>query len=222
MTTSRSNFYQFSLFFTRIMTLFLITAMSFSGLFSTIAIAMEEGPPEEWRGGPDVSNYRDLYNSIQEESFGIAWADPDGPHSVYDWPYDWDQMGLVIQSYQNYSSGISSAYFHHGIDMVAPNGTAVYNRPGGQVVNIENYNPGNSLYWEVAILDPEGYVWQYHHVDQPTIPQLIYDKFDEWQADPVNGGFIPPIHTYWGYYLLACRLFGIPLQSHPPQHPGSR
>jgi hypothetical protein len=146
----------------------------------------------------------------REASFGIAWGDPDGPHSVYDWPYDVVQMGLVIQSYQNYSSGTSEAYFHHGIDMVAPDGTPVYTRSGGQVVNIENYRPGNSLYWEVAILDPEGYVWQYHHIDQPTIPQLIYDKFAEWQDDPVDGGFVPPnTHIgdiiYWPVISLGYR-----------------
>ena len=57
-----------------------------------------------------------------------------------------------------------------------------------QVVNIENYQPGNSLYWEVAILDPEGYVWQYHHIDRNTIPQSIFDKYNEWKAIQVQEG----------------------------------
>ena len=76
--------------------------------------------------------------------------------------------------------------------MIAPNGTQVFTRSGGQVVNIENYQRGNDLYWEVAILDPEGYVWQYHHVDKTTIPQLIHTKFAEWRVDPDNGGYVPP------------------------------
>jgi len=163
-----------------------------SGGFTTISQAKSEDPPEEYRGKPITLDRREGSSTIQEESFGIAWADPDGPHSVYAWPFTFDQMGLVIQSYQNYSSGTSAAYFHHGIDMVAPNGTQVFTRSGGQVVNIENYQPGNRLYWEIAILDPEGYVWQYHHIDQTTIPQLIYDKFAEWQANPDTGGYIPP------------------------------
>jgi len=129
---------------------------------------------------------------IQINSEGIATGDPNGSHSKYAWPFTVVQMGHVIQSYQNYSSGTSQAYFHHGIDMIAPNGTQVFTRSGGQVVNIENYQPGNSLYWEVAILDPEGYVWQYHHIDRSTIPQSIFDKFTEYKTNPKTGGYVPP------------------------------
>ncbi len=119
-------------------------------------------------------------------------------HAAYAWPFNVSfTLGHAIQSYQNYSSGTSAAYFHHGIDIMAPNGTDVFNRSGGQVVNVENYQPGNDLYWEVAVLDPEGYIWQYHHIDKNTIPQAIKDKFAEYQADPVNGGFISP-NTYIG------------------------
>lgn len=108
-------------------------------------------------------------------SAGIATADPDAPHATYDWPFVWDQMGHLLSSYQGYGS-LDSAYFHHGIDMVSnqPN-VPVYTRSGGQVVNVENYNTPPALYWEVAILDPEGYVWQYHHVDRESIPQSIFD-----------------------------------------------
>ena len=199
-------------FFNVLVTLILIS-VAFSAILSVNAQAQIEQPPEEYRG--DVISEDDVKQkqTIKEASFGYAWGDPDGPHSVYDWPYTFDQMGLVIQSYQNYSSGTSAAYFHHGIDMVVNtynNNLQVFNRSGGQVINIENYQPGNSLYWEVAILDPEGYVWQYHHIDQPTIPQLIYTKFAEWQADPVNGGFIPPnTHigniVYWPVVSLGYR-----------------
>ncbi len=105
-------------------------------------------------------------------------------------------MGHAIQSYQNYNSGTSTAYFHHGIDMIAPDGTDVFSRSGGRVVNVENYQPGNSLYWEVAILDDEGYVWQYHHIDRNTIPQAIFDAYAAWQANH-NNGYISP-NTYIG------------------------
>ena len=118
-------------------------------------------------------------------------------HATYAWPFTVVQMGHAIQSYQNYSSGTSAAYFHHGIDIIAPNGTQVYNRSGGQVVNVENYQPGNDLYWEVAVLDPEGYIWQYHHIDKNTIPQAIKDAFAAYQANPTTGGFIAP-DTYIG------------------------
>ncbi len=119
-------------------------------------------------------------------------------HATYAWPFNVSfTLGHAIQSYQNYSTGTSQAYFHHGLDIMAPNGTDVFSRSGGQVVNVENYQLGNDLYWEVAVKDPEGYIWQYHHIDKNTIPQAIKDKFAQYQADPLNGGFIAP-NTYIG------------------------
>ncbi len=136
----------------------------------------------------------EIENSIQTGSAGYAWGDPDGQHAVYAWPFTVVQMGHAIQSYQSYGG---SPYFHHGIDMIAPDGTEVYTRSGGQVINVENYQPGWDLYWEVAILDAEGYVWQYHHIDQPTIPQAIIDAYQAWLVDPIGGGYIQA-NTYIG------------------------
>lgn len=150
-------------------------------------------------------------NGLNTGSAGIATADPDAPHSSYTWPFVWNQMGHLNSSYQGYGS-LDSAYFHHGIDMVSnqPN-VPVYTRSGGQVVNVENYNEPSALYWEVAILDPEGYVWQYHHVDQNSIPQAIHDAYAAWQANPTTGGFVEadthignvvdwPVETF-GYFF---------------------
>ncbi len=126
-------------------------------------------------------------------------------HGIYAWPFDLNSIGWSMQSYQDYGG---TPYFHHGMDMMKMWGTNVYNRSGGQVINIENYQPGWNLYWEVAILDADGYIWQYHHVDEPTIPDFVYQKYAEYLADPINGGFIPP-DTYignivewpvWSYY----------------------
>lgn len=120
----------------------------------------------------------------------LATGDPtlQSEHGVYAWPFDLDSIGWSMQSYQDYGG---TPYFHHGMDMMKMWGTNVYNRSGGQVINIENYQPGWDLYWEVAILDPDGYIWQYHHINEVTIPQLIWDKWEEYQADP-NAGYIPP------------------------------
>jgi len=101
----------------------------------------------------------------------------------------------LISSYQNYDyyQNPAGSYFHHGIDMVALTyGLPVYTRTGGQVVNVENYEPGLDLYWEVAILDLEGYVWQFHHIDHTTIPQEIHDAYDAYRDDPDTGGFVEP------------------------------
>lgn len=129
----------------------------------------------------------------QPDYLHLAYAQPDqmGPLPQYPWIHDpLESIGHTIASYQHYGG---NPYFHHGIDSRAPFGTDVFTYSGGQIVNIENYQPGNPLYWEVAVLDPDGFLWQYHHIDMPTIPQYIWDKYDEYLADPLNGGFVPPI-----------------------------
>ena len=123
---------------------------------------------------------------------GLATGDPNGLpqlHQRYDWPVADGTpftIGHVIQSYQYYGG---TPYFHHGTDIMAMDGTEIYSRSGGQVINVERYAK-MYLYWEVAVLDAEGYIWVYHHIERRSIPQLIWDKFAEYQADPVNGGFI--------------------------------
>ncbi len=125
----------------------------------------------------------------------LATGDPGlTDHGVYAWPFALDSIGWSMQSYQDYGG---TPYFHHGMDMMKIFGTNVFNRSGGQVINIENYQPGSELYWEVAILDPYGYIWQYHHISEPTIPQYIWDKYYEYLANPETGGFIPA-DTYIG------------------------
>ena len=136
----------------------------------------------------------EIEHAWEPDYLNLATGDPSLlDHGVYTWPYDLDSIGWTMQSYQDYGS----PYFHHGIDMMKTWGTNVFNRSGGQVINIENYNPGWNLYWEVAVLDPYGYIWQYHHIDEPTIPDFIYEKYAEYLTDPINGGFIPP-DTYIG------------------------
>ncbi len=132
----------------------------------------------------------EIEHSWVPDYLNLATGDPNliTDHGVYDWPFALDSIGWSMQSYQDYGG---TPYFHHGMDMMKDHGTAVINQSGGQVVNIENYNPGWDLYWEVAVLDPFGYIWQYHHIQMETIPPYIWDKYAEYQADPIYGGFIP-------------------------------
>lgn len=135
-----------------------------------------------------------IEQSWKPDYLNLATGDPNlSNHGVYNWPFDLNSIGWSMQSYQDYGG---TPYFHHGMDMMKMWGTEVYNRSGGQVINIENYQPGWDLYWEVAVLDPDGYIWQYHHVNMLTIPQLIWDKWNEYKVDP-SGGYIPP-DTYLG------------------------
>lgn len=150
-------------------------------LFPNAAQAAPVVPPQD----PEL-----IEATIQTGSAGIATGDPNGLHSRYGWPFQIVQVGHLDSSYQLYSTDFNDAYFHHGVDLIAPDGTQVRTPVAGQVVNVENYSSPSELYWEVAILDPEGYVWQYHHLDEPSIPDAIYAAYQGYQSDPVNGGFV--------------------------------
>ncbi len=180
-----------SRYFSILLLLALLLAVAGAGpVFSQDPVRFDEGiDPTTWYQEHEIEH------AWRPDYLHLATGDPRlTEHGVYDWPFALDSIGWNIQSYQNYGG---TPYFHHGLDMMKVYGTQVYNRSGGQVINIENYRPGWNLYWEVAILDPDGYIWQYHHIDEPTIPQYIWDKYYEYLADPVNGGFIPP-DTYIG------------------------
>ncbi|MBI4405856.1 MAG: M23 family metallopeptidase [Deltaproteobacteria bacterium] len=110
----------------------------------------------------------------------------------YIWPVSVLSIGHTIASYQKY---VGSAYFHHGIDIRADAGSPVIASAGGKVINIENYVPGNPAYWEIAILDAEGFIWQYHHVDRSSIPAAIQDAFKKGLAIP-TGAKLGEVY-YW-------------------------
>lgn len=90
------------------------------------------------------------------------------------WPFPLLSIGHNMQSFQNYGG---SAYWHDGLDIRSEQDQPILVSAGGKVVNLENYVWGNSLYWEVAILDDEGFVWKYHHVNRSSIPESIVTAF---------------------------------------------
>lgn len=95
----------------------------------------------------------------------------------YSWPVTLSSIGHTMASYQRYSF-LNSAYFHHGLDIRAEAGSDVLSATPGKVINIENYVPGDGAYWEVAILDEEGFIWQYHHIDRESIPREIFEAYE--------------------------------------------
>lgn len=99
---------------------------------------------------------------------------------AFDWPVKILSIGHTIASYQKY--GLSEPYFHHGIDIRANDGSDILASRGGKVVNIENYIPGDPAYWEVAILDADGFIWQYHHINKNSIPLEIKEAYKSGQA----------------------------------------
>ncbi len=95
---------------------------------------------------------------------------------VAPWPVSVLSIGHTMASYQSYGF-LSEAYFHHGLDIRANAGGKVIASRGGKVVNIENYVAGKPEYWEIAILDKDGFLWQYHHVDRDKIPSAIFQAY---------------------------------------------
>lgn len=96
-----------------------------------------------------------------------------GTYSVqknHPWPFPLLSIGHNMQSFQDYGG---SPYWHDGLDIRSQVDQPMYASVGGKVVNLENYVSGNPLYWEIAILDDEGFVWKYHHVDRKSIPEEI-------------------------------------------------
>src|SRR5258705_6847821 len=86
------------------------------------------------------------------------------------WPFaPTDQPSPVSNLMEDWQDFHSTPYFHAGLDIRADAGTDVHSCTAGTVVNVDNYPPGGALKWEVAVLDANGYVWQYHHLSQPTI-----------------------------------------------------
>lgn len=118
------------------------------------------------------------------------------PHRTrYFWPVKVLSIGHTNASYQRYSF-VNSAYFHHGIDIRADAGSDVIASAGGQVINIENYMPGDDAYWEVAILDENGFIWQYHHINRQSIPESLFEAYQNKTNIPA-GTKIGEVY-FWG------------------------
>ncbi len=90
------------------------------------------------------------------------------------WPFPLLSIGHNMQSFQNYGM---EPYWHDGLDIRSTQDQPIYAAAGGRVVNIENYQPGNPMYWEVAIQDDEGFVWKYHHVAKDSITAEVQASF---------------------------------------------
>ncbi|MFK8185329.1 MAG: M23 family metallopeptidase [Phormidesmis sp.] len=70
--------------------------------------------------------------------------------------------------------GPSTMGFHHGLDLLAETGTAIY-APVSGTVAMRNYYPrANTPYtYEVSIQTEAGYRWEFHHIDETTIPDAV-------------------------------------------------
>jgi len=130
------------------------------------------------------------------------------PRTRYPWPVSLQSIGHTMASYQRYG-GFSGAYFHHGLDIRADAGSDVIASVGGQVINIENYMPGDDAYWEVAILDAQGFIWQYHHIERDSIPDNIFEAYQN--KTPLPAGTKLGEVYYWSVVTFGERYHHIHL-----------
>ena len=124
------------------------------------------------------------------------------------WPVAVKSIGHTMASYQRYG-GFSEAYFHHGLDIRADAGSDVLASVGGKIVNIENYMPGDDAYWEVAILDSHGFIWQYHHIERESIPGNIFEAYKT--GSPISAGTKLGEVYYWSVVTFGERYHHIHL-----------
>jgi hypothetical protein len=125
--------------------------------------------------GPVLAHEKELPTRADKMAFGVFTEQRNHP-----WPFPLLSIGHAMQSYQDYSN---DPYWHDGLDIRSRQDQPIFAAAGGKVVNIENYNTG-PLYWEVAILDEEGFVWKYHHVDRDSIPADIFKAYQSKGSIP--------------------------------------
>jgi hypothetical protein len=94
-------------------------------------------------------------------------------------------LGHEHHQYQLYSTQLSQAYFHHGVDIRRPSGTPAYAPRGGRVTQLYYYN-SPPLYFEVEITDTDGYRWQFHHIAETTVPQAVRSAYTN--GTPIAAG----------------------------------
>ena len=137
---------------------------------------MDIHPDFEWlpRTHTILCRVVDDFGNVFEETSDFDIAAPPTPDG-YPWPFDPtgepNVVSNLMEDWQDFGAG--DAYWHSGIDIRVPAGTPIKACRGGEVVKVINYVIQNvtdpDLYWEIAIQDADGFIWQYHHVDPATI-----------------------------------------------------
>jgi len=176
------------------------------GLAATVGVLLPDGAAQAQTGLAEESGCLD---PVAHGHRHLTLASmPTGPLTdaatasakIHPWPFAPLSIGHTNASYQHYTG---FPYFHHGLDIRGNAGTPVLASAGGKVTNIENYIGGNPAYWEVAILDDEGYLWQYHHVEKTSIPSNVWNA---WRSGGrVEAGTKLGEIFQWGVYSFGER-----------------
>jgi len=136
------------------------------------------------------------------------------PHSL-DWPFaDTDVKNLMGNIATQFSS-FNGGYYHGGCDLLSKNGTEIITPTAGRLEaghygytvredgSKEKYwkpwpETGSASYFEVAVIDANGYRFEFHHVDRQRLPQKIIDKLNSKNPTVEKGETVGRIIS-WPY-----------------------
>ena len=110
------------------------------------------------------------------------------PFEPQDEPHPVGHNSVNFQNYAEEEDNYEGAYFHHGIDIIMPEVTEVYNQISGRVTKIDYYRTElvgeNPLYFEVVVETVNGLIFEYHHIDKNTVPQKIHEALESGELIP--------------------------------------
>lgn len=122
----------------------------------------------------------DKYLVIPVHSMFWSFLDQDKPHPI----------GHSSLSFQNYSGGVKTdSYFHHGVDIMMPQNSPLYNIYEGRVTIIDHYDLSGGTtstdphYFQVVVETINGLTIQYHHTDENTVTDAV-------RTSKKNGGIL--------------------------------
>ncbi len=149
------------------------------------AVGLSWEPVEELAPGKHVATVlaQDRHGNMTVDSREFMVFEPANRHL---WPVGGEvedqSLGHLAHNFQHYGG---RPYFHPGVDVRAPAETPVYAATGGRVVALCYYG-ARPLYFEVAIEDDDGFLWEYHHIAEQSVPEAIRRAHEE--GEPIAAG----------------------------------
>ncbi len=149
------------------------------------------------------------------------------PWPVKDVPINIGNLAYTLQFYGDEPG------FHHGLDILEPAGTPVYAPVSGKISLGYYYRIKIPYTFQIAIVQKNGTVWQFHHLDPKTIPASLFDLAKKggtvssgallgkiYDASQMGYGISPHVHINVidssGHYQEPLRFFPLLPQDTPP------
>jgi hypothetical protein len=148
-------------------------------VITTASILSSCGPSQEdaeLREVAEVASCSDptppeyLFDATGELKAAAASGDISSQQKSWPWPFQLRSLGQTNGNLQQFSR---DPYFHHGLDIRGDAGQEVRMPFDGTGLEVVNYRFGQPLYWRVAVTDPDGFIWQFHHIDPNSIPDEV-------------------------------------------------